>query len=316
MKQKSLLLSLLSALLIIALLVAGCGKTDTASSEATKTVTFKNQQYTVPKDPKRIVVLSNSILPMLDAVGGKAVGRVFDDNKLPANLQSIPDIGHPANPNMEKLLSLHPDLVIGLASQDSKLKAQLESNHIPYILLNYDGINDNVPLLTFLGDITNQPDKAKVAIAKYQKEVAAVKDAIKGQQPAKVAVLRATGKSVTAETKLAVTASMVSDLGMNNVVLQHGDFDTKAKTVPYSLETLATDNPDIIFIVTMGKKSEIDATMTKEMTSNPAWNQLKAVQTGKVFYLPSNLFLLNPGLQTPNAMAQLVKDAYGLNVTL
>lgn len=56
--------------------------------------------------------------------------------------------------------------------------------------------------------------------------------------------------------------------------------------------------------------------MTKEMTSNPAWNQLKAVQTGKVFYLPSNLFLLNPGLQTPNAMAQLVKDAYGLNVTL
>ncbi len=36
-----------------------------------------------------------------------------------------------------------------------------------------------------------------------------VKDAVKNQQPARVAVLRATGKGVTAETDEAVTASMV-----------------------------------------------------------------------------------------------------------
>ena len=42
---------------------------------------------------------------------------------------------------------------------------------------------------------------------------------------------------------------------------------------------------------------------------------LKAVQNNRVIYLPSKLFLLNPGLQTPEAMARLVKEAYGINVT-
>ena len=37
----------------------------------------------------------------------------------------------------------------------------------------------------------------------------------------------------------------------------------KDKTVPYSLETLTADNPDIIFVVTMGKEEEITKAMKK-----------------------------------------------------
>ena len=56
--------------------------------------------------------------------------------------------------------------------------------------------------------------------------------------------------------------------------------------------------------------------MKQAMTDNPAWANLKeAVQNNRVIYLPSKLFLLNPGLQTPEAMSRLVKEAYGINVT-
>ena len=170
--------------------------------------------------------------------------------------------------------------------------------------------------MKLLGDITNHSDQAKQQIETYTKKVDTVKAAIKTINPAKVAVLRATGKGVTAETNLAITAGMVKDLGMNNVVLTHLSDTTKDKTVPYSLETLTQDNPDIIFIVTMGKEEDITKAMEKDMTSNPAWNHLKAVQNNKVIYLPSKLFLLNPGLQTPEAMARLVQDAYGITVDL
>ena len=108
---------------------------------------------------------------------------------------------------------------------------------------------------------------------------------------------------------------MVKELGMTNVVASHLEGTTKDKTVPYSLETLTADNPDIIFVVTMGKEEEITKAMKKAMTDNPAWANLKAVQNNRVIYLPSKLFLLNPGLQTPEAMARLVKEAYGINVT-
>ena len=206
-------------------------------------------------------------------------------------------------------------MVLGLENQHKKYESQLQSNNIPAVLFNYDGIKDNVPMLTFLGELTNHQDKAKSVIATYESNIQKVKDAIKNQQPARIAVLRATGKGVTAETDEAVTASMVKELGMTNVVTSHLDGTTKDKTVPYSLETLTADNPDIIFVVTMGKEEEITKAMKKAMTDNPAWANLKAVQNNRVIYLPSKLFLLNPGLQTPEAMARLVKEAYGIDVT-
>ena len=312
--MKKLLLGSI-ALVMIVLALAGCGKTTSSSSATTKELTFNGQTYTVPKDPQKIAVLSNSVLSMLYAVDGKAISRVSTTDKLPPEIEALPALGQTANINMEQLLGLNPDIVLGLENQHKKYEAQLQSSKIPAVLINYDGIKDNVPLLTFLGELTNHQDKAKTVIATYENNIAKVKDAVKNQQPARVAVLRATGKGVTAETDAAITASMVKDLGMTNVVSTHLDKTTTDKTVPYSLETLAADDPDIIFVVTMGKEEEITKAMKKAMTDNPAWANLKAVQNNRVVYLPSKLFLLNPGLQTPEAMARLVQEAYGIDVT-
>ena len=312
--MKKLLLGSI-ALVMIVLALAGCGKSTSSSSATTKELTFNGQTYTVPKDPQKIAVLSNSVLSMLYAVDGKAISRANTTDSLPPEIEALPALGQTANINMEQLLGLNPDLVLGLENQHKKYEAQLQSSKIPTVLINYDGIKDNVPLLTFLGELTNHQDKAKTVIATYENNIAKVKDAIKGQQPARVAVLRATGKGVTAETDASITASMVKELGMTNVVTGHLDKTTTDKTVPYSLETLAADDPDIIFVVTMGKEEEITKAMKKAMTDNPAWANLKAVQNNRVVYLPSKLFLLNPGLQTPEAMARLVKEAYGIDVT-
>ena len=303
------------ALVMIVLALAGCGKTTSSSSATTKELTYNGQTYTVPKDPQKIAVLSNSVLSMLYAVDGKAISRVSTTDPLPPEIEALPVLGQTANINMEQLLGLNPDLVLGLENQHKKYESQLQSSKIPTVLINYDGIKDNVPLIKFLGALTNHEDKATTLANTYESNVNKVKDSVKAQQPARVAVLRATGKGVTAETDAAITASMVKDLGMTNVVSTHLDKTTTDKTVPYSLETLAADDPDIIFVVTMGKEEEITKAMKKAMTDNPAWANLKAVQNNRVVYLPSKLFLLNSGLQTPEAMARLVKEAYGIDVT-
>ena len=312
--MKKLLLGSI-ALVMIVLALAGCGKTTSSSSATTKELTYNGQTYTVPKDPQKIAVLSNSVLSMLYAVDGKAISRVSTTDPLPPEIEALPVLGQTANINMEQLLGLNPDLVLGLENQHKKYESQLQSSKIPTVLINYDGIKDNVPLIKFLGALTNHEDKATTLANTYESNVNKVKDSVKAQQPARVAVLRATGKGVTAETDAAITASMVKDLGMTNVVSTHLDKTTTDKTVPYSLETLAADDPDIIFVVTMGKEEEITKAMKQAMTDNPAWANLKAVQNNRVVYLPSKLFLLNPGLQTPEAMARLVKEAYGIDVT-
>lgn len=294
--------------------IAGCGKTNTTADSATRTISYKDQQYTVPANPQHIATLSNSVLYLLDAVGGQSIDRVDSTEPVSEKFQGLPSIGSTANINMETLLGLKSDLVLGLGNQHSKYEGQLKSNQLPYVLISYDGIKDNVPLLLFLGELTHNEDKAKAVVDAYNHKIDTVKAAAASETPAKVAVLRATAKAVTAETELAITASMVKELGMDNVVL-HGDYDKSVKTIPYSLEKLTVDDPDIIFIATMGKAEDIEKTMAKEMTSNPAWQNLKAVRNNKVFYLPSNRFLLNPGLHTPEAMAELVKLAYNKEVT-
>lgn len=72
--MKKLLLGSI-ALVMIVLALAGCGKTTSSSSATTKELTFNGQTYTVPKDPQKIAVLSNSVLSMLYAVDGKAISR-------------------------------------------------------------------------------------------------------------------------------------------------------------------------------------------------------------------------------------------------
>lgn len=308
---------LISALVGISLLTFGCAKTASAPDQNTKTIQYEGTSYTVPKSPERIAVLSNSLLSMIYALDGKAISRPMATEKLPPDQEAVPTIGHTNEINTEALLSLKPDVVLGLKTQHEKLSSLLTSDKVPHMIISYDGITDNVPLLEALGQLLNKEAKSKEVIATYEGNLNKVKDAIKSVPPARVAVLRATGSSVTAETENAIGASMVHFLGMTDVVASHIQDATKSsKTVPYSLETLAIDNPDIIFIVTMGKQKDIDDKMKQAMTNNPAWSQLKAVQNNKVFYLPSNLFLLNPGLQTPNAIAQLVKYAYGIDVTL
>ncbi len=311
MKRRFLLAFLALSMMLF---LVGCGKEQANSSNQTVTISYKDQQYTVPKNPKRIAVLATSLVNMLYAIDGTAIARPVTAEEVPEKAKNIATIGQTANINAEALLSQKPDFVIGLRIQNEKIASILESNKIPFMFITYEGIHDNLPLIEFLGKITGNEKKAAEVSEQYTLKLKKVKAATKDLPPARVAVLRATGKSVTAETEKAITASMVKELGMKNVLLDHKDIKIDATTVPYSLESITQDNPDIIFVVTMGNMEEINKTLAKEMTGNPAWSELKAVKENKVFYLPQKLFLLNPGLQTPEAMAQLIEYAYGVKV--
>lgn len=308
--------TLLALFLSCALLLAGCSKNMAGSNSSTKTVTYQGQEYTVPNNPEKTVVLANSLGYMLYELGVIPSARTLSTEKLPDALEKVPVIGQTSNVNIEALISSKPNFVLGLSPASDKYKDALTNNKIPYMIISYDGINDNVPLLETLGKIYNKEDKAAAAIKDYQDKIQKIKDSIKKEKPRRVAVLFASGKSITAETEKATAASLVKELGMIDVVASHIQSDQKdMKYIPYSLETLALDNPEVILVVTMGKRSEVDDNMKRTLMDNPAWADLAAVKNNKVIYLPSDLFLLNPGLRTPDALAELVRDVYGINPT-
>lgn len=303
--MKKLIAFLLSFFFVLSL--SGCGNQST--SDAKITYHYKDQTVQLKDHPKRVITLTTPLLNMAYAINGTSLARPTTSNPIPEEAKSLPELGHVQNINIEKIVSLQPDFVIGEKKQNEKLISMLDSNKIPYLLINYDGINDNVPLIEFLGELYNQEAKAKELIKNYQSRLQEIEDKAAKEPKVTVAVLRATGKAVTAETPLSIGASMAELLHLDNVVVKNlKNFDTK--TVPYSLEQLSYDNPDVIFIVTMGKMDEINKKLDEEMASNPSWSQLQAVKNHRVYFLPPDLFLLNPGLKTPDALEQMYELAF------
>lgn len=307
--MKKLLAAAAAAALCLAL--TACGSTKSDGGNGNVTYTYKDQTINMKAAPKRVVELSAPLINMAYAVGGTSVARPETSSPIPEEAKSLPTLGHVQNINMETLVSMKPDLVLGEKNQNSKLESLLKSNKIPYLLIQYDGINDNVPLLKFMGRIYDQQAKADNVVKTYEEGVKAVEDKAAAKTPAKVAVLRATGKDVTAETPKSICASMVEMLKMDNVITSHKDIKLDSKTVPYSLEQLSADDPDTIFIVTMGRQDEINKKLDESMRNNPSWAHLKAVQNKHVYFLEPDLFLMNPGIRTPEAMEKLYKLAYG-----
>ena len=129
-------------------------------------------------------------------------------------------------------------------------------------------------------------------------------------QTKKIAILHATSKSVSLELDSSIAGNMAKLLHLQNVAAGSSPLDGSNEATPYSLEKLVENDPDMIFVVTMGNAAEIEKTMREDVESNPAWSTLRAVQNKKVIFLPSDLFLLNPGLRMPEAVAYMAKIAY------
>ena len=126
----------------------------------------------------------------------------------------------------------------------------------------------------------------------------------------KIAIIHATPSQVSVEMKNSIAGNCADILGLDNVAAD-GQVTSSDVQVPYSMEKLAQDNPDIIFITTMGKKEKVEKKMKTEFQNSPAWSVLEAVKNGRVYVLPENLFLLNPGLNYPESVEYMGRAVYG-----
>lgn len=303
-------------LLLAAVLAAGCGMppTRTAPGDGAQagylTLTDDaGRSVVLQHKPERIVVLAPSFLDLLYAVGGKAAGRPSSNSKAAAlspQMQDIPEVGLVYNINVEKVVALQPDLVIAMQGMHDKLVPVLESNQLPVLVLQYKTYDDVFAKIGLFGDIAGTQEKAQALVRTMKDQLKQITDQLPAKTT-KIAILHATSKSVSLELDNSIAGNTAKLLQLQNVA---GSGGNGSDTTPYSLEKLVESDPDIIFVVTMGNTAEIQKTMRDDVENNPAWATLRAVRDKKVMFLPSELFLLNPGLRMPEAAHYMAKLVY------
>ena len=89
------------------------------------------------KPPLRIISLAPGLTEILFSLGlDQRIVAVTDYCNYPEAALMKPRVGG-MNPNLERILSLHPDLVVGVAGlYQSEILARLERFHIPYVVVD------------------------------------------------------------------------------------------------------------------------------------------------------------------------------------
>ena len=295
------------------LLLTACGApaaVNPQTGSAYATVTDDNgRTVTFDKKPERIVVTSASFLEPLYAVGGSVVGRPDSKSKIPEAAKSVTNIGRVYQIDAEKVLSLTPDLVILNKGMNEKLLSTLEANGIPSIVIDMKSYEDVKREVKIFAQVTGEKEKGETLVKEMDEKIQGVLARVPKEKK-RVAILHSTSQGLSVQLDGSIAGSIVKMLGWENVASGMTPLEKNPDAAPYSMETLVEQNPDIIFVTSMGKMDEIKKNMEKTIAESPAWQSIPAIQQGKLYYLPQDLFLLSPGLHYPEAFEMMAKLIY------
>lgn len=266
------------------------------------------REVSLAKKPERIVVTSASFLEPLHAVGGDVVGRP-DSKSVPDWAKDKTSIGRVYNVDLEKLLSCAPDLVIANKGMNEKLLQPLEINKIPCLVVdmkNYEEVKNEVRVFS---QVTGEKEKGDALIQSMDDKIKAIADRIP-KEKRRVAILHSTAQGLSVQLDTSIAGSTAKMLGFVNVASGMTAMEGNPDAAPYSIETLVEQNPEIIFVTSMGKLDEVKRGMEETIASNPAWQTIPAVKNGKMYYLSQDHFLLSPGIHYPDAVEEMAKLIY------
>lgn len=306
----------LAAICAGVLLLTGCGEEKNIPPvEVEQTQTFATitddagRTVTLSQKPTRIVVTSAGFLEPLHAVGASIVGRPDSKTKMPNWAKDLPSVGAVYQIDMERLLACAPDLVIINKGMNEKLLPVLEENKIPALVVElktYDDVKRGLRTFATISGDTQAGDKI---IRDMDADIQTIVELVP-KDKLRVAILHSTAQGLTVQLDGSIAGSIVKMFGWENVAADMTPLEKNPDAAPYSMETLAEQNPEIIFVTSMGDLEEIKANMTAAIAENAAWQTIAAVRDRRLYFLPQDLFLLSPGLRYPQAVRTIAELIY------
>ena len=305
--------NLLILITIMVLMLSGCGNDSAVNNVETDSfAVIKDdigREVKLANKPTRIVVTSASFLEPLNEVGGTIVGRPDSKTNMPEWAKDIASIGHVYNVDVEKVIACNPDLVIINKGMNEKLVSILDENKVPSLVIDMKSYDDVKREIKIFSQITGNIDKGKNLIDNMDSRIKEMIDRVP-KEKLRVAILHSTAQGLSVQLEGSIAGNIVKMFNWQNVAEGMTPLENNPDAAPYSMETLAQQNPEIIFITSMGKIEEIKSNMQQTIETNPAWQSIGAVKSGKLYYLPQDLFLLSPGLKYPDAVEFIAKIIY------
>jgi len=247
----------------------------------------------LPRSPQRIVTLLPSLTESVCALGGcdRLVGTDRFSNS-PARVLSLPKLGGLEDAQVERIVSLKPDVV--LAAPSARVIDRLESLGLKVLVLDTKTHADVKRGLYTIGQLLESPDAANAAWSRIEAAMAEattrVPQALRGQR-----VYFEVDSTPYAAGAGSFIGETLARLGLGNIITPElGPFPR------LNPEFIVKARPDIV----IAALSNLD-----DMPKRPGWDALAALQRHRScgFDVEHYELLIRPGPRMGEA-AQLLAD--------
>ncbi|HWV23156.1 MAG TPA: iron-siderophore ABC transporter substrate-binding protein [Thermomicrobiales bacterium] len=274
---------------------------DSMPTGGTRIFTDAMGEVEIPANPQRIVVLDG---PMLDAalsVGVTPIGATtgFADDPFPAYLgdrtEGIANVGIITEPNLEAIIELEPDLIIGT-------KVRHESIHpvlieiAPTVFSETVGATWQNDFLLFT-DAMNKKTEGENVIAQYRERIDAFKQATDGdRQDWRISIVRFLPGAVRLYYHKSFIGTILDDLEMPRAESQDSE-DPVNWSEEISEEQIRLCDGTHIFACAWGATGD---TPLEAYDANPLWHSLDAVKNDRLYWVDDEYWMVGIGYIAAN----------------
>jgi iron complex transport system substrate-binding protein len=244
----------------------------------------------------RIISLVPALTEMLFAVGaGPQVVAVSSYDEFPPDVRSLPRVGALLDPDVERILSLRPDLVVIYGSQ-TDLQAQLGRTGIRVYNYRHAGLEGVLNTLRDLGAAVGHATEGERLAREIRSTLDRLRIRVQGRPKPRVLLVferdLASLRGVFVSGGVGFLDDMLQIAGGVNVFA-----DVKRESVQPSVETILARAPDVILEVrATGLLAATDVTDARRVWGTLA--SIPAVRNGRIHILNGE-YLVVPGPRVP-----------------
>lgn len=260
----------------------------------------RGKEIILGQKPQRIISLAPSNTEILFALGldEEIVGITDYCDYPPEKVAQKEKIGGFATPNLEKIVSLNPDVVLATSGVQKQAVERLEKLGVKVYVLEAETVENLIAEIEKIGKLTGKSQQAQELTDVLEKRIKAVKEKIddisKDQKP-KVFLEIWHDPLWTAPTKTLIY-QVVELAGGRHAVSIEGDWNQVTTVDP---ESVIDANPDVILLAFEGS----DPALVYKL---PGWSAVSAVKNRRVFQIDPNV-ISRPGPRIIDALEQIAK---------
>jgi iron complex transport system substrate-binding protein len=275
------------------------------------------RNVTLSKLPQRIVSLAPSNTEILFALGlgPKVIGvtRFCDyppEAREGVNNGSITVIGGFADPSLEVIVALNPDLVLAASKLQEKVVRDLEEKGLTVIALNPKKVDQVLAAIRLVGRVCGRSEEAESLANRMEQVISAVRSKAKTAASKPRVYYEVWHEPLYTIGPTTLQSELIEMAGGVNIFS-----DAKAEYPIVSSEAVIERDPEIIIVPTgyMGGVNKED------FEKRPGWSTITAVKNGRIYQIDENI-VIRPGPRIVQGLQQLAKlihpEIFGSNYLL